>query len=145
ALGLFEAAILALIPVLVIPLASGMIGYSYSAWDALKFSGLLFSAGIVFFFGGIFWSSLFGGEFSAIAASGVSAILAFTAQDYFYRWFPSFRFPYFNMSAFLGGYDLVNRVSGLLDGWPWPGIVKSVCVAGVLFWSATAIVERHDF
>jgi hypothetical protein len=144
-LGLIQAAVLALIPVLIIPLASRIVGHSYSGWDALKFSGLLYAAGIVFFFGGIFWSSLLGSEFSAISLAGVSALLVFTAQDYLYRWIPSFRFPYFNMSAFLGGYDFLNSATGLLDGWPWPGIAKSVCTAGVLFWGSTAIVERRDF
>jgi hypothetical protein len=129
----------------VIPLASRVVGCSYSGWDALKFSGLLYAAGVVFFFGGMFWSSLLGGEFSAIAISGFSALLALTAQDYLYRWIPSFRFSYFNMSAFLGGYDFLNRATGLLDGWPWPGIVKSVCAAGVLYAISTAIVERRDF
>lgn len=145
ALGLTQAAVLALIPVLVIPLAARFIGQSYSAWEAFKFSGLLFAAGIVFFFFGVLWSSLLGGEFAAIAVASVSAFLAFTAQDYLYRWIPSFQFPYFNLNAFLGGYELLNRATGLLDGWPWPGIVKSVCAAGVLFWSSTAIVERRDF
>ena len=145
ALGLIQAAVLALIPVLVIPLASRVNGHSYPAWEALKFSGLLFSAGGVFFFSGIFWSSLLGGEFAAVAICAVSSIFVFTAQDYLYRWIPSFNFPYFNMSAFLGGYDLLNRTTGLLDGWPWPGILKSVCAAGVLFLLSTAIIERRDF
>ena len=145
ALGLMQAAFLALIPVLVIPLAAHFVGYSYSAWEAFKFSGLLFAAGLVFFFGGIFWSSVLGSEFAAIAISGVSAFLAFTAQDYLYRWIPSFQFSYFNLNAFLGGYELINRATGLLDGWPWLGIVKSVCAAGVFFWGSMAIVERRDF
>jgi ABC-type transport system involved in multi-copper enzyme maturation permease subunit len=143
--GLMQAAVLALIPVLVIPLAARFAGHSYPVWEAFKFSGLLFAAGLVFFFGGIFWSSLWGGEFAAIAVSGVSVFLAFTAQDYLYRWIPSFQFSYFNMNAFLGGYEFLNRWTGFLDGWPWPGILKSVCVAGVLFWSSTVIVERRDF
>ena len=41
ALGLIQASLLALIPVLVIPLAARFVGHSYSAWEALKFSGLL--------------------------------------------------------------------------------------------------------
>ena len=121
------------------------VGHSYSVWEALKFSGLLFAAGIVFHFCAMFWSSLLSGEFSATALSGVSALLAFAAQDYLYRWIPSFRFPYFNMSAFLSGYDSLNRTSGLLEGWPWPGIVKSVCAAALLFWISIAIIERRDF
>jgi len=145
ALGLIQAAVLALIPVLVIPVAASIVGYSYSAWEALKFSGLLFMAGVVFFFGSIFWSSLLSGEFSAIAISGISSLAAFTAQDYFYRWIPSFRFPYFNLSAFLGGYDLLNHATGFLEGWPWLGVVKSICAAAVLFWCSIVIVEHRDF
>jgi len=145
ALGLIQASVLALIPVLVIPLAARFVGHSYPAWEALKFSALLWAAGIVFLFGAAFWSSLLSGEFSATAVSGVSALLAFTAQDYLYRWIPSFRFPYFNMSAFLAGYDFLNRTTGLLEGWPWPGIVKSLCAAGMLFWASITIIERRDF
>ncbi len=144
-LGLLQAAILALVPVLIVPLAARIVGHSYPVWEAFKFSGLLFAAGIVFFFGAVFWSSLLGGEFSAIAVSGISVLFAFTAQDYLYRWIPSFRFSYFNMSAFLGGYELLDRTTGLLDGWPWTGIVKSLCAAGLLFWTSTTIIERRDF
>jgi hypothetical protein len=145
ALGLLQAALLALIPVFVIPLAAHFVGHSYSVWEAFKFSGLLFSAGTVFFSCGIFWSSFLGGEFAAIAVSGISVLFAFTAQDYFYRWIPAFRLPYFNMSAFLDGYVLLDRTTGLLDGWPWFGIVKSLCAATMLFWAAAAIIERRDF
>jgi ABC-type transport system involved in multi-copper enzyme maturation permease subunit len=144
-LGLLQAAFLALIPVFVIPLAAPFVGQSYSAWEALKFSGLLLLAGTVFFSCGIFWSSLLGGEFSAISVAGISALLTFTAQDYFYRWIPSFRLPYFNMSAFLSGYDFLNRTTGFLEGWPWAGIVKSAGAATVLLWAAIAIIEHRDF
>lgn len=144
-LGLAQAAILSLIPVLAIPLASRIAGHSYPVWEALKFSGLLFVAGSVFFFAGMFWSSLLASDFSAVAVSGISVLAAFTAQDYLYRWVPSFNFPYFNMGMFLGGYNLVNHATGLLNGWPWPGILKSVCVAGLLFWSSTIIVQHRDF
>jgi len=144
-LGLLQAAILALVPVLTVPLAARVVGRSYPIWEAFKFSGLLFAAGIIFFFGAVFRSSFLGGEFSAIAASGISALFAFTAQDYLYRWIPSFRFSYFNMSAFLGGNELLDRATGLLGGWPWAGVVKILCAAGVLFWTSTAIIERRDF
>src|SRR5262249_10298616 len=142
AVGLLQTATVALIPALVISLASPLIGHSYSLWEALKFSGLLFIAGSVFFFVGIFWSSLLAGEFSAVLAGGVSVLLVFTAQDYLYRWIPSFNFPYFNMAAFLSGYDYVNRTTGFLMGWPWRGVVVSLCTGAVLFFSSTEIVER---
>lgn len=145
ALGVIEAAVLALIPVVVIPVVSRIVGHSYPMWEALKFSGLLFTAGTVFFFTGIFWASLLAGEFSAIAIGGVSVFLVFTAQDYLYRLIPSFTVPYFNMNAFLNGYDVVNRATGFLDGWPWAGVLKSACASAVLFWISMEIVERRDF
>jgi len=145
ALGLMQAAMVALIPALVIPLASRFIGYSYSTWEAFKFSGLLLTAGSVFFFVGIFWSSLLAGEFSAIVAGGVSVLLVFTAQDYLYRWIPSFNFPYFNMTAFLGGYDFVNPATGFLTGWPWQGVLNSLCAGAALFWASIEIIKHRDF
>lgn len=144
-LGLMEAATLAVIPVLVIPLESHLIGHSYSSWEALKFSGLLLTGGSVFFFVGIFWSSLLPGEFSAVVAGGISVLLIFTAQDYLYRWVPSFNFPYFNMAALLGGYDFVNRATGFLTAWPWQGILKSLCASVALFWTSTEIIKHRDF
>ena len=53
--------------------------------EAIKFCGLLFMAGSVFFFTGVFWSSLLAGEFSAIALGGASLLFAYTAQEYLYR------------------------------------------------------------
>jgi ABC-type transport system involved in multi-copper enzyme maturation permease subunit len=140
ALGVFESAVLALIPVVVIPVAARIIGHSYPPWEALKFSTLLLTAGIVFFCLGFFFSSLLPGEFSAAAMGGLSVYFVFTAQDYLYRWL-----PYFRMSNLLGGGDLVNRATGFLDGWPWGGMLKSMAVAAILFWCATEVEARRDF
>jgi hypothetical protein len=144
-LGLLQAGALAVIPVVVIPVCSLVVHRSYPPWEALKFSGLLFAGGCVFFFLGFFWSALLGSEFSGLAAAGVCLLLVFTAQDYLYRWFPAFNFPYFNMSAFLSGGDLVNRATGFLDAWPWAALVKCSACTVLLFWASVEIVDRRDF
>jgi ABC-type transport system involved in multi-copper enzyme maturation permease subunit len=144
-LGLIQSLTVALIPVLVIPLASSLIGQSYSVWEALKFSGLLFAAGSFFLFVGIFWSSLFAGEFYALLAGSVSILLVFTAQDYLYRWIPAFNFPQFNMHGFLAGVEHVDRTTGLLRGWPWRGILNSAAVSTALCYAAVQVVKRRDF
>jgi len=144
-LGLLQAGALAFIPVAVIPICSLVVHRSYPPWEALKFSGLLFAGGYLFFFLGFFWSALLGSELSGLAAAGVSLLLVFAAQDYLYRWFPSFNFPNFNMSAFLSGGDLVNRTTGFLEAWPWAALVKCFACAVFLFWASVEIVDRRDF
>ena len=49
------------------------------------------------------------------------------------------------MHVFLSGYDVMNRATGLLEGWPWAGVLKSVCAAAVLFWISMEIVEGRAF
>jgi ABC-type transport system involved in multi-copper enzyme maturation permease subunit len=65
-IGLGEAAVLAVIPVAVIPIAARVVGRTYPALEALKLSGLLLCAGIVFFFLGVLYSSLLEGELASV-------------------------------------------------------------------------------
>jgi ABC-2 type transport system permease protein len=139
-IGLGEAAVLAAIPVIAIPIAARMAGRTYPAFEALKLSGLLLAAGIVFFFLGVFYSSLLGGEFASMIAGLFSIYLIFTSQDYLYRWL-----PYFSMSNFLSGADVVDRATGFLTAVPWPGVLKSLAAAVLLYVSAREITAHRDF
>jgi ABC-2 type transport system permease protein len=139
-IGLSEAAVLAAIPVVVIPIAARMVGRTYPALEALKLSGLLLCAGVVFFFLGVFYSSLLGGEFASMIAGLFSIYLIFTSQDYLYRWL-----PYFSMSSLLSGADVVDRATGFLTAFPWPGVLKSLVAAGILYVSAREITAHRDF
>ena len=56
--------------------------------EALKFSGLLAAAGLVFFGIGLLCSALLANEISAIAVSAVGVYFLFTADIYLYRWIP---------------------------------------------------------
>ena len=108
-----EAAVLAVIPVVVIPIAATIVGRSYPALEALKLSGLLLCAGIVFFFLGVLYSSLLEGEFASVIVGLFSIYLIFTSQDYLYRWL-----PYFSMGRLLSGADVVDRSTGFLAAFP---------------------------
>jgi ABC-2 type transport system permease protein len=139
-IGLGEASVLAVIPVIAIPIAARMVGRTYPPFEALKLSGLLLAAGIVFFFLGVFYSSLLEGEFASMIAGLFSIYLIFTAQDYLYRWA-----PYFSMSNFLSGADVVDRATGFLTAIPWPGVLKSLAAAALLYVSAREITAHRDF
>ena len=140
AMGAAEAALLALIPVVVIPVTARVIGRSYPPSEALKFSALILLAGIVFFFVGLFCSAFLQNEFAAASIGGVSLYAFFTAGQYLDRWFPPF-----NMGRFLSGFEFVDLTTGYLNGWPWLGMLWSLAVAVLLFWCATEITERVDF
>jgi ABC-2 type transport system permease protein len=138
--GVCEAAALALIPAVVIPLAARATGRSYPFVEAVKLSVLLAAAGIVFFCLGLFYSSLLSGDFGPIVVGLLTIYLIFTAQDYLYRWL-----PYFSMHSLLSGADVVDRKTGFLATFPWPGMLKSLAVAVLLFSGARRITAYRDF
>lgn len=140
AIAAAEAAVLALVPVVVIPIAATMIGRVYPPWQALKFSALLFFAGLVFLSLSIFYSSLLPGDFAAVSVGAMSLYVVFTSQSYFYSWFPRF-----NMSRFLSGFEFLDLRTGFLTAWPWPGVFVSLSVASVLLWAAIEVIRRRDF
>ena len=135
-----EAAVLALVPVIAIPIAATLIGRSYPPWEALKFSALLFFSGIVFLSLSLLYSSVLPGDVAAVGAGAVSVYLAFNSQNFFYYWFPSF-----NVSRFMSGFEFLDLRTGFLTGWPWFGIIASLSFASVLFWVAMQMIRRQDF
>jgi ABC-type transport system involved in multi-copper enzyme maturation permease subunit len=135
-----EAVVLALVPVIVIPIAAALIGRSYPPWEALKFSALLFFSGIVFLSLSLLYSSVLPGDVAAVGAGAVSVYLAFNSQNYFYYWLPRF-----NISRFMSGFEFLDFRTGFLTGWPWSGIFASLSITGVLIWAATQMIRRQDF
>jgi len=135
-----EAAVLALLPVIVIPIAAAVTGRSYPPWEALKFSFLLFFSGFVFLSLSLLYSSLLPGDAAAVGAGAMSVYLAFNSQNYFYYWLPRF-----NISRFISGFEFLDLRTGFLTGWPWSGVLASLSIASVLIWAATQIIRRQDF
>ena len=62
-----QSFVLALVPAVVIPTVASLIGRSYSPWNAMKFSLLLFLTGLATFAVGILCSSLLQSEYAAVA------------------------------------------------------------------------------
>jgi ABC-type transport system involved in multi-copper enzyme maturation permease subunit len=135
-----EAAVLALVPVIVIPIAATLIGRSYPPWEALKFSALLFFSGIVFLSLSLLYSSVLPGDVAAVGAGAVSVYLAFNSQNYFYYWL-----PIFNISRFMSGFEFLDLRTGFLTGCPWFGIFASLSITSVLLWVAVQMIRRQDF
>jgi len=135
-----EAASLALVPVILIPIAATSIGRSYPPLEALKFSALLFSSELVFLSLSLFYSAVLPGDVAAGGAGAISVYLAFNSQEYFYSWFPRL-----NVSRLMSGFDLLDLRTGFLTGWPWSGVCASLCIAGVLMWAATQMIRWQDF
>jgi ABC-2 type transport system permease protein len=139
AVGAVESGILALVPAIAIPAASLWIGRTYPVAEALKFSGLMMAAGLVFFATGFFWSSVLPSDYAAAGMGALSLYLTFTAQDYLYRWLPAF-----GMSRLLSGAEYVNRATGFLQSCDWSGVAASLAAALALFLAATQIMQLRD-
>lgn len=140
-LGVAQSAVLAFVPVVVIPIASRIIGQSYPVWQAVKLSTLALEAGIVIFCLGFFYSCLLQGDFAAPAIGGLTVFLMFTGRNYVYRFLPSFDMP-----SLLSGFDYINQENWFLEfGWPWIGVLRSLFAGIVLLFAANYIVERRDF
>ena len=139
-MGGMQSIALAMIPVLVVPLAALAIGRSYPVWEAVKFSGLLSAAGLVFFGIGLLCSTIFASEFSAIAVSAVGVYFLFTADMYLYRWIPNL-----GIGDLLGGGRFIDRGTGFLTGWPWIAVAMSLGVTLALYRIAVELLERRDF
>ena len=139
-LGIVQAALLALVPVIVIPIAAAVVGRSYPPLEALKFSMLLVVAGIMFLFLSVLYSSLLPGDFAAVGLGAVSLYFAFNVHNYLYGWF-----PHFNLGRLLSGFDFIDLRTGFLTGWPWAGILVSLFLAGGLFCASVELTRRRDF
>jgi ABC-2 type transport system permease protein len=139
-IGVCQATVLAVIPAILIPIGARVIGRSYPPLEALKFSILLATAGLVFFCLGLFYSALLEGEFTSIVVGLLTIYLIFTAQDYLYRWL-----PYFSVQGLLSGADVVDRTTGFLSTFPWTGMLKSFAAAVLLYSAAREITVYRDF
>lgn len=134
ALGALETAVLALVPSLVIPAISPLIGQSYWRVDLLLHPLFLVGGGMVFFSFTFLLSTVFTDQLKPIViAVGLAAFLGvlwmairdlapyslfkvMSAESYFYR--------------------------GVL---PWKGLIISLAMSAAMFYASFRIVERRDF
>ena len=134
AMVLAELAILAIVPTLLIPLLSPIIGQTYSLADALVYGICMFLAGSTLFSLAFLLSTVFSDPWRPplivlclaaamgiirqlfVASSGANLLGVMTAEAYFH-----------------GG------------GLPWPGLLVSVALSAFLIYAATRNIARRDF
>ena len=143
--GLLELAVVALVPLVVVPMFSPvLVGQTYPWIQSLRYAALFMTWGVVWFAIGFVWSVLFAGEFTAAAAALLSPwvyLIVYSAASQGGQ-----RFQSANPFAMMSG-ELNREFNGrqLLTPLPWaPMLVLAVVTAALLF-GAWRITARHDF
>jgi hypothetical protein len=134
ATGLGELSALALVPSLVVPLVSPLVGQTYGVGDALVHGMCLFVRGSVFFSLAFLLSTMFADvwrpaliAFCALAAVG-------TLEQIFHDALPSSMFHIMSAEQYFRG-----------GGVPWPGLLVSALASAGMIYSAVANISRRDF
>lgn len=137
AVALVQASVLALVPAMVVPIASATVGYSYPAFEAVKFSALVLLTGVFLLALGILYSTLFQGEYTGVAL-GIATVFAIAVIVN-----PlAGRFPSLGLT---NGQQYLNEAWYLANGWPLTAIFMKVTLAGVLWETANRVLERRNF
>ncbi|HET8676219.1 MAG TPA: ABC transporter permease subunit, partial [Blastocatellia bacterium] len=134
ATGAIELALLALVPSLLIPLFSLVIGESYSPAKIIIYVLMTIIGGAVFFALSILLSTIFSDQVKPIII-GIAVAFILTTVTMFFKKFA----PYSILSIMSG--DSYFRTGQL----PWVGLAVSLAVAGAMFYLSLRLVERRDF
>ncbi|HUA78925.1 MAG TPA: hypothetical protein VL997_01030 [Dyella sp.] len=146
AMGFVQVAILALLPALLIPLLSPIVGAAYPFAHALLFSVLWAGCGIVVFAMSFLFSVILPGTYSPAIAS-VAGVLACSAIA---ELPPLERYPALDVIETMRGAQLSitqSAASPILSAapLPWLSLGLYALVALGLVWVAGTIVVRRDF
>jgi ABC-2 type transport system permease protein len=134
ATGVSELAALALVPSLLIPLLSLLIGETYSVTETIVYVMLMVTGGIVFFAFSILLSTIFSDKMKPIVV-GLVAVFILEAASLLVR-----KFAPYSITKIMSGASYFR--TGEL---PWMGLAASLAVAAVMFYLSLRIVERRDF
>jgi ABC-type transport system involved in multi-copper enzyme maturation permease subunit len=137
--GLAELAALVLLPAMLLPLLSILVGQTYPLGEALQFSLLWFGFGSAIFAVAFFFSVIAGGEFVAPAATYLVLML----QGYVG---PAIGIE-FILRAMSGIGTVYRDASANIApiGLPWSGLAACSASALILFGVSGAITQRRDF
>ena len=140
AVGASQAALVALIPSLFVPLIAQLAGGSYPLSEAALHGSLLALGGMLFFSIGLLMSTIFNGEF---ASAGVGIAMVFLINNGT-RVIQALK-P-FNVQDIVAPTQIINKATYLIEGHlPWLGISGSLALSIVLFAAAWKITEYRDF
>ena len=134
ATGAVELALLALVPSLLIPLLSLVIGKSYSPAKVVVYVLMMVMGGAVFFAFSMLLSTIFSDQVKPIVIGAAAAFILTTVTLLFKEFAP---------------YSILNIMSGYgyfrTGELPWLGLAVSLAVAAAMFYLSLRIVERRDF
>jgi ABC-type transport system involved in multi-copper enzyme maturation permease subunit len=134
ATGATELAALALLPSLLIPLLSPIIGESYSLARVIIYALMIIAGGLVFFAFSILLSTIFTDQVKPIII-GLGAAFALTTVSFFFK-----RLAPYNVFNIMSG-DSYFRTGEL----PLAGLAGSLMVAAAMFYVSIKLVEKRDF
>lgn len=133
ATGLAELAVLALVPSLLIPMLSPLVGQSYSLGETLVYGFCLFVAGALFFSTAFLLSTIFSDLWRPLLiACAVAVVLGLCEQVV--------RDPHFGVFRVMSA-EVYFRGEGL----PWLGLLSTAAVSAGLLYGATMNFARRDF
>ena len=144
AVRVLESAVLALLPVGLIPAASRLVQQSYPVSEAIRFSVLWFGCGIVILALAFFYSVLLPGEYSAPGA----AVATLFALDSVFS--TSTLLPYhLKMGWIAAGYPIRGPGAALkgmaLDPIPWATLLGFCFIAFAVFAAGIFLTRREDY
>jgi hypothetical protein len=143
--GLAELIGIALIPVVMVPGLSPVLAHqSYPASQSLNYAALFLSWGIVWFAGGLVWSAVFRGEFTAATAA---VLTPFAYMMIYGASRGDERFPVANPFRTMTG-EFAGHLGGtmlLIDPLPWTVMLILAVIAAALFVGAWRATARQSF
>jgi ABC-type transport system involved in multi-copper enzyme maturation permease subunit len=131
--------LLAMLPVVVVPVVAGAIGKPYPVLEAASFSLVIFLTGLYILGLGFLYSSCFAGQYASVAL-GIATVLALTVLVN-----PiAGRYPFLSMNPVRE--SSLNEVFFLANGcWPWVESLSRMVLAAILWEVSTRVVEKRDF
>ncbi len=134
AVGALELLALALVPSLLVPALSPLIGKSYPLTTAVAYALIMYGGGLVLYTFTLLLSNIFGDQLKPIII-GLAVVFALGLLSLF--------------SKTLADYGLYAVMSGqrlYFEGTPpWAGLAASLAAAAALYLLALRVLERRDF
>lgn len=137
-LGVAQAVLMGIIPVLLIPVFSFLVGYEYSFLNSLGFGFLMVTAGMVIYSFTLLLSCIFSGEFTAFLISLVSVTSIFFLMKIksIHKW---------SIFDIMNGAHSINPKSHLLAyPLPWGGLVFTIIITLTFYFLSIRLTERRD-
>ncbi|MGB2663176.1 MAG: hypothetical protein WAK48_04175 [Candidatus Acidiferrum sp.] len=138
AMGIFQAIALGVVPWLAVLIISFRAGMPISVAQVGFYILLLVGGGLIYFAMAVLVSSLVSGEYTAPALTFGAVLLGAMLFDNWLR--------RFNVWRLVTGDFSIDRNTFLLSKHvPWPGILGSLCVAGLMLLASVIAVQRKEF